>query len=510
MTDPTVVTAPKAGRRDWLGLAVLALPCMLYSMDLTVLNLALPSLSADLAPTATQLLWIVDIYGFLVAGALITMGTLGDRIGRRRLLLFGAAAFGAASVVAAFSVSAEMLIATRALLGLAGATIAPSTLSLVRNMFHDPRERTAAIGVWITSYSVGAAIGPLVGGVLLQHFWWGSVFLAGVPVMLLLLALGPVLLPEFRDPAAGRLDLLSAGMSLASVLAMIYGLKRMAEHGPGLLPLVSIVAGVATGAGFLRRQRRLAHPLIDLALFRIPAFRFSLVTYMLATFAIFGSYVFIAQFLQLVVGLSPLEAGLWTLPFTGGFVVGSLLTPLIVRRFRPASVIAAGLAVSAGGFAVLTQVDAASGLAVLVCATVVFSLSLAPVFTLTNDTVIGTAPPERAGSASAISETSSELGGALGIAILGSIGAALYRSAMVDAVPPEVPLDSAEAARGTLGGALVAASQLPDQLGTALLGTAREAFTHGLQLTAVVSAATVMVTAILATVALRRGRAGDR
>jgi len=509
MTDMTAVATPRAGRREWIGLAVLALPCVLYSMDLTVLNLAVPSLSADLAPTGTQLLWIVDIYGFLVAGALITMGTLGDRIGRRRLLLIGAAAFGVASVLAALSVSAEMLIATRALLGLAGATIAPSTLSLIRNMFHDSRQRTAAIGVWITSYSVGAAIGPLVGGVLLQHFWWGSVFLAGVPVMLLLLAVGPVLLPEFRDPSAGRLDLFSAGLSLVSVLAVIYGLKRMAEHGPGWLPLVSIVAGVATGIAFVRRQRRLAHPLMDLALFRIPAFRASLVTYLLATFVVFGCYVFIAQYLQLVLGLSPLEAGLWTLPWTGGFVVGSLVTPMIVRRFRPASVIAAGLAVSAVGFMALTQVNGASSLAILVCATVVFSLSLAPVFTLTNDAVIGTAPPERAGAASAISETASELGGALGIAILGSIGAALYRGAMADAVPAVVPPEAAEAARGTLGGALAAAAQLPDQLGAALLDTAREAFTQGLQLTAAASAATVMVTAILAAVALRRGRAGS-
>jgi DHA2 family multidrug resistance protein-like MFS transporter len=509
-TDETAATVPKAGRREWTGLAVLALPCMLYSMDLTVLNLAVPSLSADLAPTATQLLWIVDIYGFLVAGALITMGTLGDRIGRRRLLLIGAAAFGVASVLAAFSVSAEMLIATRALLGLAGATIAPSTLSLLRNMFHDPRERTAAIGVWITSYSVGAAIGPLVGGVLLQHFWWGSVFLAGVPVMLLLLAVGPVLLPEFRDPSAGRLDLVSAGLSLVAVLAVIYGLKRMAEDGPGWLPALSIVAGVAMGIAFVRRQGRLAHPLIELALFRIPAFRASLVTYLLTTFVAFGCYVFIAQFLQLVLGLSPLEAGLWTLPFTGGFVAGSLLTPIIVRRFRPASVIAAGLAVATVGFALLTQVDGRSGLVILVSGTVVFSLGLAPVFTLTNDTVIGTAPPERAGAASAISETSSELGGALGIAILGSIGAALYRSAMADAIPRGVPPEAAEAARGTLGGAVSAATHLPDQLGAALLGAAREAFTQGLQLTALVSSVTMVVTAILGAVVLRRATANAR
>jgi DHA2 family multidrug resistance protein-like MFS transporter len=434
------------------------------------------------------------------------MGTLGDRIGRRRLLLVGAAAFGVASVLAAFSVSAGMLIATRALLGLAGATIAPSTLSLLRNMFHDPKQRTAAVGVWITSYSVGAAIGPLVGGVLLQHFWWGSVFLAGVPVMLLLLVVGPVLLPEYRDPAAGRLDLPSAGLSLASILSVIYGLKRMAEHGPGWLAALSITAGLAAGAVFVRRQRRLADPLIDLSLFRIPAFRASLAAYLLATFAIFGCYVFIAQYLQLVVGLSPLQAGLWTLPFTGGFVVGSLLTPLIVRRFRPASVITAGLGFSAVGFTVLTQVDGTPSLSVLVAATVLFSLSLAPVFTLTNDTIIGTAPPERAGAASAISETGSELGGALGIAILGSIGGALYRSAMADAVPPAVPPEAAEAARGTLGGALATAAQLPDQLGVALLGAAREAFTQGLRLTALVSAVTVVVTAVLSAVVLRRTR----
>src|SRR6266542_6352390 len=200
-------------------------------MDLTVLYLALPKLTADLHPTSTQLLWITDIYGFFLAGLLITMGTFGDRIGRRRLLLTGAVAFGTASLLAAFSSSAEMLIVARALLGVAAATLAPSTLSLIRNMFVDERQRTVAVGVWIASFSVGAAIGPLVGGVLLQFFWWGSVFLAAVPVMALLLVLGPVLLPEVRDPAPGRLDLASAVLSLLAVLALIYGLKLIAAAG---------------------------------------------------------------------------------------------------------------------------------------------------------------------------------------------------------------------------------------------------------------------------------------
>src|SRR5215208_4532086 len=254
----SVDEAPKASRREWVGLAVIALPCLLYSMDLTVLYLAVPKLSADLAPSSAQLLWIVDVYGFFVAGSLITMGTLGDRIGRRRLLLIGAAAFGVASVLAALATSAEQLIAARALLGVAGATLAPSTLALIRNMFLDGRQRSVAIGVWAASFSAGAAIGPLVGGVLLEFFWWGSVFLAGVPVMLLLLVVGPLLLPEYRDPDAGRLDPISAGMSLAAVLTMIYGLKRIAEDGPGRLAALFIVAGLAVGLLFLRRQRTLA------------------------------------------------------------------------------------------------------------------------------------------------------------------------------------------------------------------------------------------------------------
>ncbi|MGH2847532.1 MAG: MFS transporter, partial [Thermoleophilaceae bacterium] len=431
--------APRAGRREWLGLAVIALPCLLYAMDLTVLNLALPALSADLQPSSSQLLWIVDIYGFLVAGFLMTMGTLGDRIGRRRLLLIGAAAFGVASVFAAFSTSAEMLIAARALLGVAAATLAPSTLSLIRNMFHDPQQRTFAIGVWITSFSAGGALGPLAGGLLLERFWWGSVFLLAVPVMLLLLAVGPRLLPEFRDPEAGRLDLISAALSLVAVLAVIYGLKQIAQDGMGSVPTLFIVAGLALGAAFLRRQRKLVDPLIDLRLFRVPAFSAALATNTLAFFVAFGAFLFLAQYLQLVLGLSPLRAGLWTVPSGAGFIVGSMLTPLIVRRVPPAFVMGGGLVLAAAGFGLLTQVSGDSALAILVTGSVVFSLGLAPVFTLAADLMVGTAPPERAGAAAGISETSSEFGGALGIAVLGAIGTAVYRSQVAGAVPAGVP-----------------------------------------------------------------------
>ena len=500
----TASAPPRAGRREWIGLAVIALPCLLYSMDLTVLNLAVPHLSADLKPSASQLLWIVDIYGFLVAGSLITMGTLGDRIGRRRLLMIGAAAFGAASVLAAFSTSAEMLIATRALLGIAGATLAPSTLSLIRNMFLDPEQRTVAIGVWVTSYSVGGAIGPLLGGVLLQYFWWGSVFLLGVPVMVLLLVVGPTLLPEFRDPKAGRLDLLSAAQSLAAVLLVIYGLKKLAENGVGWLPAATIAAGLVIGTLFVRRQRGLDDPLIDLRLFLVPAFSASLATYTLGTLVAFGAYIFISQYLQLVLGLSPLHAGLATVPSMAGFIAGSMMVPAIAKRFAPAYVMGSGLIVSAIGFGILTQVDRPSGLAVLIAGSIIYSVGLSPVVILATDLIVGSAPVERAGAASAISETSSELGGALGIAVFGSIGTAVYRMAMWDAVPAGLSPQATEAARSTLGGAVSVAGQLPGQPGAQLLESARAAFTQAFELTAAISVVVSLVTAIGAMVLLRQ------
>src|ERR671917_1129978 len=260
LTDEAGVPA-RATRREWVGLAVLLLAALVYAMDLTVLNLAIPRISTELQPTSAQLLWILDIYGFLVAGLLITMGTLGDRIGRRKLLLGGAVWFALASLLAAFSTSSEMLIASRAVMGIAGATVAPSTLSLIFTMFLDPKQRSTAIGVWIAAYSAGGAIGPVLGGVLLEFFWWGSVFLIGVPVMGLLLILGPRALPEYRDPDARRLDLRSAAMSLFAILAIVYGLKEMAQGGLALVPVLAILAGVVVGALFVRRQLTIESPM---------------------------------------------------------------------------------------------------------------------------------------------------------------------------------------------------------------------------------------------------------
>jgi MFS transporter, DHA2 family, multidrug resistance protein len=360
--------------------------------------------------------------------------------------MFGAVAFGAGSLLAAFSTSAEMLIVARALLGLAGATLAPSTLSLIFNMFHDPQQRTFAVGVWIASYSAGAVVGPVIGGLLLEFFWWGSVFLLAVPVMALLLVLGPVLLPEFRNPNAGRIDVASIVLSLAGVLAAIYGLKEIAQDGVAWLPALSILAGVLLAVAFVRRQRTLDEPLLDLGLFRIPAFSASLGAYALSFGVMFGGYVFVLQHLQLVLGYSPLGAGAWMVPSGIGFVLGGILTPPLVKRFPPGLVMAVGLAVAAAGFGTLTTVEESSSTAHVAFAFAVLALGVTPVFTLATDLIVGAVPRERAGVAASVSETGAEFGGAMGIAVFGSIGVAVYRGRLEDAIPAAVPPEHAAVA----------------------------------------------------------------
>ena len=495
----------RATRREWTGLAVLTLAALVYAMDLTVLNLAVPRISAELRPTSAQLLWIIDIYGFLVAGLLLTMGTLGDRIGRRKLLLGGAAGFALASLLAAFSTSAEMLIASRAIMGIAGATVAPSTLSLIFTMFLDPKQRTTAIGFWIAAYSAGGAIGPVLGGVLLEFFWWGSVFLIGVPVMGLLLILGPRTLPEYRDANARRLDLRSAAMSLFAILAVVYGLKEIAQDGIATVPVLSIIAGILVGAVFVRRQLHLESPIIDVRLFRNRAFTASLGTYLLGIFVVIGYFLFIAQYLQLVLGLSPIEAAIWSLPSAIGFIVGSVTAPKIIHRFRPSVIMGTGMAIAAVGTATLVGLglDAGTGILLIVVASIVIALGLAPVITLATELIVGSAPPEQAGAATGMSETSGELGGALGIAILGSVGTAVYRSEVANALPSDLPAEVADAARDTLGGALAIAQSLPADLGAALVAAAQVAFIDAIHFVAAVAAVLAVVTAVGTAIALR-------
>ena len=497
----------KAGTREWVGLGVLSLAALVYVMDLTVLHLAVPAISQDLQPSSTQLLWIIDIYGFTVAGFLVTMGALGDRVGRRKLLLVGAAAFGLISILSAISFSAEMLIVSRALLGIAGATIAPSTLSLIFNMFQDPGQRARAIAVWISAFSAGSAIGPIVGGVLLEYFHWGSVFLIALPVMGALLVLGPIVLPEYKDPNAGRLDLISALMSLVAVLAVVFGLKQIAQDGFGALPIAAIVVGIVVGGLWAQRQRTSSDPMIDLSLFRVRAFNSALIVNFLTIFVAIGYFLFVAQYLQLVLGLSPFVAGLCSVPSAIGFIVGSNVAAPLVRRTRPANVMGAALVIASIGLVLLTQAGVANSLAIVVTGSVIIALGLAPVLTLTTDLIVGSAPPERAGAASGISETAVELGGALGLSVLGSLGVAIYRGAL-SKLPADLPPEAATTARDTLGGAVQVAATLPGPLSATVLDISRGAFVQAMQVAAAISAVLAVGVAIVAVASLRHVPSG--
>ncbi|PSL02490.1 DHA2 family multidrug resistance protein-like MFS transporter [Haloactinopolyspora alba] len=500
-TIPTE-SEPRAGRREWIGLAVLALPTLLLSLDMSVLYLALPHLAADLQPSSSQLLWITDIYGFMIAGFLITMGTLGDRIGRRKLLMIGAAAFGVASVLAAYSTSAEMLIATRTLLGIAGATLMPSTLGLISNMFTDPKQRGVAISVWISCFMGGTAIGPVVGGLLLQWFWWGSAFLLGVPVMIVLLTTAPTLLPEHRDDTAGRLDLASVGLSLATILPIIYGLKDLAKDGASMGATASVAVGAAVGVVFVRRQLRLSSPLLDLRLFANRTFSTALGVMMLGAVAMGGMFLFVSQYLQLVEGLTPLRAGLWLVPPALGMITGTLLAPQLAQRIGAGTVIGGGMIVTAVGFVLLTQADAVGGLVTAVIGLAIAMVGLGPGAALVTDIVVGSAPPEKAGSAAAMSETSGEFGIAMGIAGLGSLGSVIYRDTLT--VPAGTPPEAAAASHDTLAGAVAAAEQLPAELAGPLLTAARGAFTDGLHVVAGFGAVVMVVVGTVTLMLLRK------
>ncbi|MEW2068872.1 MFS transporter [Streptomyces sp. NPDC007346] len=494
----------KAGTREWVGLATLALPTLLISLDQSVLYLALPHLAEGLNPTGTQTLWIMDIYGFLIAGFLITMGTLGDRIGRRKLLLIGATAVGIASVAAAYSTSAEALIVTRALLGIAAATLMPSTLALISNMFQDPYQRGRAIAVWASCFMGGTALGPVVGGAMLEHFWWGSVFLIGVPVMVVLLIVAPFVLPEYKNPNAGRIDLFSVLLSLVAILTVVYGLKELARYGFEPVPALSIVVGLAVGAVFVSRQGKLADPLLDLKLFKIGAFTAALLILMVSMLGTGGGYLFITGFVQMVEGYSPMEAGLWMVPAAIASIVAAQLAPILAKRYPLSTVIGVSLLIGMTGYVLLVFVGPVGGMPLLITGFVITFIGVGTFGALGTNLVVGSVPPERGGSAAALSSISGDLGTALGIATLGSLGTAVYRTTLT--VPDGTPSAAAGSAEASMEGALTAARTLPSEAADSLLAAASEAYAGGLNAIGVACAVVTALSATFAFTLLRKSR----
>lgn len=509
-TDLTLEDAPPppADARAWAGLAVLALPTFLLGLDVTVLYLALPALAADLQPGSTQALWIMDIYGFMIAGFLITMGALGDRIGRRKLLMTGAALFGLASVLAAFAPSANTLIAARAMLGIAGATLMPSTLALISNLFSQPRQRALAIGIWATLFALGMAAGPVVGGLLLSLFWWGSAFLVAVPLVLLLLVLAPRLLPEYRASTRAPLDLGSVALSLAAILPVIYGIKEMARLGLHGSALLSLLTGLILAVAFVRRQQRLAHPLLDMSLFASRRFSAALVVLLVGLVGVAGVMLLVTQYLQLVAGLSPLAAGLWMGPPALMMVCAGIGAPLLARRFRPGLVVAAALALSTLGYLLLARLSAsADAVPVAIAGFSLVYLGLGTIAALGTHLVVSAAPAAQAGSASAMSEMVQEMGIALGVALLGSLATLLYRVRMT--ALPEVSAGDLAADHPALDSLWGATREAGTLISPSILEDARAAFVHGLNITAGVSGLAILVLALLAALTLHHVKALD-
>ncbi|MGW1379094.1 MFS transporter [Streptomyces sp. NPDC002446] len=489
---------PRPGR--WLALAVLVLAVLLVGVDATVLGLATPFLSEDLRPSGTQLLWIGDIYSFVIAGLLVSMGSLGDRIGRKKLLLIGSVAFGAMSVLAAYATSPEMMIVARALQGVAGATLMPSTLALIRNLFHDPRERSLAIGIWGAMASAGMAVGPVLGGFLLGHFWWGSVFLINLPVMALLVAVGAKVIPESRNPDPGPWDIPSVLLALVGIVGVVYAIKEAAVVGYRWDIAVTAVVGVLALVVFVRRQLTLESPLLNMKLFHHRGFSGAVLADLLTILGLSGLVFFLSQFLQMVQFRSPLNAGLVELPAAVGAVGAGLAAGWVARRLSVRIVVAGGLAVVGLALVGCTTLTAETGTAAMCVILFVVGVGAGFSFTVTADVILSSVPKEEAGAASAVSETAYELGAALGIALLGSIVTGIYRGFTT---PPGVSEGVADAARESLGGAVEAAGHLPESQAAALVAAAQDSFVAGVDVAAGVAAVVLLGAAVAAWFLLR-------
>jgi len=490
----------KQGWRGWAALVVLMLPVLLVSVDNTVLSFALPQIARDLGPTSAEQLWIIDAYPLVLAGLLVTMGSLGDRFGRRRLLLIGATGFAAVSAVAAFAPSAGLLILARAAMGVFGAMLMPSTLSLLRSIFTDRDQRRLAIAVWASMFSAGAALGPVVGGILLEHFTWGSVFLMAVPVLVPLLVLAPILVPESRDPSPGRIDLLGIVLSMAAMVPFVYAIKEVAVRGIGVLPFVLVAGAVIFGWLFVRRQLRAESPMLDMRLFRHRTFSGALLVNLLSILALVGFLYFITQHLQLIVGMTPLNAGLALVPGLALMIVAGLGVVPIARRVSARIVVPVALAFTVAGYLLVPLTTDTAAVGSLIVAFTLVGVGIGAAETVSNDLILASAPPAKAGAASAVSETAYEVGAVLGTAVLGGILTALYRTGI--RLPAELPDAAADAARETLAGAVTVAESLPAGLGARVAEAAAHAFDSGVVYTSLIGAALVVCAAVVAATTL--------
>ncbi|MFF5446558.1 MFS transporter [Streptomyces sp. NPDC012888] len=492
------LTAVAGGANRWVVLAVLCVSLVLVALDATILHVAVPSVTEDLRPGSIELLWVVDAYPLVCASLLILFGTLGDRVGRRRILLLGYGLFGVASAIAALADNAQVLIAARALLGVGGAMIMPATLSILRQVFPDRKERALAIGIWTAVAAIGAASGPVLGGFLVQHFWWGSVFLINIPLMVLILPLGRWLLPESRGAADGPWDVVGALMAAAGVLGVVLGVKRAGADQSFLDPraFVPLLLGAVLLVLFVRRQKRREHPLIDMRMFSRVTFTTSVGCIVLAMLALVGLELIAVQYLQLVLHLSPLETGLRLLPLTFAAMAAGGTGSYTLHRIGPRAMVSLGFALTAFAVLLLTLMGQHDRPLLLTLGFVLLGFGLQTTLFAAYESMLSEAPAEAAGGAAAIGETSYQLGAGMGIALLGSVMNAAYAPGLADV--PGVSAEDSAGAVNSLGEAYQIAAALGGPAGEALETAARVSFVHGLHVTLLVSAGLLLTGAVMA------------
>jgi EmrB/QacA subfamily drug resistance transporter len=471
-----------SARSRWLALAVLCVSLLVIVIDNTIVNVALPTLVRDLDADVAGLQWVVDAYTLVFAGLLLLAGALGDRYGRRRALLGGLALFGAASAGAAYAGGVDGLIAARAVMGAGAAFIMPATLSLLVTVFSDARERGLAIGLWAATAGLGVALGPVVGGILLDHFWWGSIFIVNVPLVVIALVAGARLLPDAREPGARRIDWIGAALSGAGLVAFVWAVIEAPSHGWTSAPVLGAGALAAIAlAAFVVWQRRVEEPLLDVRLFENARFTAASATVMVLFFALFGFLFLSTQYLQFVLGFSPSAAGVRVLPYAGAMIVLAPLSAKLVGTLGTKRVVTSGMLLFTTGLGVAATVTTSSGYARLAVALLLMGAGMGLAGAPATESIMGALPPARANLGSAVNDTTRELGGALGVAIVGSIMSSLYASGLA--------ADAPAAARESLGAAV--------QVG-GMADAAREAFVHAMSRASIVVALVAAVGAVIA------------